>query len=95
MDEVVRLAEHGLIHGDFNEFNILVDDEGVNITVIDFPQMISTSHENAAELFARDIQCLNDFFQKKFHVETLATIKLEDVEKKLTLDISLQETFLI
>lgn len=90
---IVRLAEHGLIHCDFNEFNIMVcassfhfnipsfialyvvsaikvhsletssffehnqhyhpffilfqidDDE--QITVIDFPQMVSVSHRNA------------------------------------------------
>ena len=48
MNIIVRLAECGLIHCDFNEFNIMVSDEGV-VTMIDFPQMISTSHPNAAE----------------------------------------------
>ncbi|KAL0652238.1 hypothetical protein Bca4012_094929 [Brassica carinata] len=43
---VVRLAEHGLIHCDFNEFNIMIDDEE-KITMIDFPQMVSVSHQNA------------------------------------------------
>ncbi|XP_010524217.1 PREDICTED: serine/threonine-protein kinase rio2-like isoform X3 [Tarenaya hassleriana] len=43
---VVRLAEHGLIHCDFNEFNIMIDDEE-DITMIDFPQMVSVSHRNA------------------------------------------------
>ena len=43
---IVRFAEHGLIHGDFNEFNLLVSDTGV-VTVIDFPQMVSTSHTDA------------------------------------------------
>jgi RIO kinase 2 len=43
MDMIIRLAEHGLIHGDFNEFNLLIDDDE-NVTVIDFPQMISTNH---------------------------------------------------
>lgn len=33
---VVRLAESGLIHGDFNEFNLMIDDEE-KITLIDFP----------------------------------------------------------
>lgn len=45
---VVRLAECGLVHCDFNEFNIMISDEG-KITMIDFPQMISTSHPNAEE----------------------------------------------
>lgn len=47
MDIIVRFAHSGLIHGDFNEFNILIRrDTGIPI-IIDFPQMVSTSHENA------------------------------------------------
>lgn len=46
MNLIVRLAQHGLIHGDFNEFNILVKSNGEPI-LIDFPQMVSTSHPNA------------------------------------------------
>ena len=38
MNLIVRLAEHGLIHCDFNEFNLLVNDEE-EVTVIDFPQV--------------------------------------------------------
>ena len=33
-----RLAEIGLIHCDFNEFNLLIGDDG-HITMIDFPQV--------------------------------------------------------
>lgn len=36
----------GLIHSDFNEFNLMVDEQQV-VTVIDFPQMVSISHRNA------------------------------------------------
>eukprot|EP01043_Picozoa_sp_COSAG02_P024265 COSAG02_NODE_1322_length_13259_cov_71.269985_2_plen_39_part_00 len=36
----------GLIHSDFNEFNLMVDEEQT-VTVIDFPQMVSISHRNA------------------------------------------------
>lgn len=46
MSLVVKLGEHGLIHCDFNEFNILLNEKD-EPTVIDFPQMISTSHQNA------------------------------------------------
>jgi len=27
IDLVIKLAEHGLIHGDFNEFNLMIDDD--------------------------------------------------------------------
>lgn len=46
MELIVKLANHGLIHGDFNEFNLMLDDQD-HITMIDFPQMVSTSHSNA------------------------------------------------
>ncbi|XP_042061318.1 serine/threonine-protein kinase rio2-like [Salvia splendens] len=64
---VVRLAEHGLIHCDFNEFNIMIDDDE-KVTMIDFPQMISVSHRNAQMYFDRDIECIFKFFRKRFHL---------------------------
>lgn len=36
MDLIERFAENGLIHSDFNEFNIMIDNEQ-RIWVIDFP----------------------------------------------------------
>ncbi|KAG6914584.1 hypothetical protein DXG01_016440 [Tephrocybe rancida] len=45
MDLIVRFARAGLIHGDFN--NILIRRESGEPIVIDFPQLVSTSHENA------------------------------------------------
>ncbi|GER34203.1 serine/threonine-protein kinase rio2 [Striga asiatica] len=64
---VVRLAEHGLIHCDFNEFNIMIDDDE-KITMIDFPQMVSVSHRNAKMYFDRDIECIFKFFRKRFNL---------------------------
>ncbi|KAL8242010.1 hypothetical protein R6Q59_012312 [Mikania micrantha] len=64
---VVRLAEHGLIHCDFNEFNIMIDDDE-NITIIDFPQMVSVSHRNAEMYFDRDVECIIKFFSKRFNL---------------------------
>lgn len=80
---ILRLAKHGLIHGDFNEFNILIkeekaDDEdgqgdsaeaAVTLTpiLIDFPQMISMDHQNAEMYFDRDVNCLKRFFERRFH----------------------------
>lgn len=47
MELIVRLAKDGLIHGDFNEFNILIKRKDGQPVVIDFPQMVSTRHANA------------------------------------------------
>ena len=123
-----RLAQHGLVHCDLNEFNLLVDLSGIQalatsdddpyvrhsgrtiadeksmgamslskpaweisleegdrieealpkpvellengeprpvVTLIDFPQMISTKHPNAEELYYRDLACLRRFFELK------------------------------
>lgn len=46
MNLIVRLGNCGVIHGDFNEFNIMITDDARPI-LIDFPQMVSTSHFNA------------------------------------------------
>ncbi|CAL0320203.1 unnamed protein product [Lupinus luteus] len=64
---IVRLAEHGLIHCDFNEFNIMIDDDE-KITMIDFPQMVSVSHRNAQMYFDRDVECIFKFFRKRYNV---------------------------
>nr|XP_025722622.1 serine/threonine-protein kinase RIO2 isoform X3 [Callorhinus ursinus] len=69
MELIVKLANHGLIHGDFNEFNLILDKDD-HITMIDFPQMVSTSHHNAEWYFDRDVKCIRDFFMKRFGYES-------------------------
>ncbi|KAK4784960.1 hypothetical protein SAY86_001649 [Trapa natans] len=64
---VIQLAEHGLIHCDFNEFNIMIDDHE-KVTMIDFPQMVSVSHRNAQMYFDRDVECIFKFFGKRFNL---------------------------
>lgn len=54
MELIVKLGNHGLIHGDFNEFNLMLDKDD-HITMIDFPQMVSTSHPNAEWYVLRPI----------------------------------------
>lgn len=66
MNLIIRLAQHGLIHCDFNEFNLMIDDEE-NITLIDFPQMVSTTHENAEFYFDRDVQCVRTYFERRYN----------------------------
>lgn len=69
MKLIVKLAEHGLIHGDFNEFNLLITDDE-EVTMIDFPQMVSTDHPNAQEYFDRDVECIQVFFRRRFKYES-------------------------
>ena len=76
---ILRFAGLGLIHGDFNEFNILVrEDKGrdevsgketmtLTPVVIDFPQTLSMDHPNAEMYFDRDVACIKRFFQRRYH----------------------------
>jgi RIO kinase 2 len=78
---ILRLAQYGLIHGDFNEFNVLIKEESnaqtsgtaqaesITLTpiLIDFPQMVSVDHANAEYYFDRDVNCIKRFFGRRFH----------------------------
>lgn len=86
MDLIVRFANHGVIHGDFNEFNLMLDDNDKPV-VIDFPQMVSTSHENAKMYFDRDVRCVREFFRRRFGYESELCPEFErDVKKEYSLD---------
>lgn len=80
MHLIVRLAECGLIHGDFNEFNLLLTPECQPV-IIDFPQMVSTLHPNAEEYFSRDVDCVRIFFKKRFHYDSDIYPKFSDVKR--------------
>jgi RIO kinase 2 len=153
-DLALRLAKHGLVHCDLNEFNLLVDMSGIQqtalhgehdpyvrhsglsvaastpgtlsgrgawetaysqpeqqeeiveappeptllldngepkpvVTLIDFPQMVSTQHPNAKELYERDMGCLYRFFTHKLHCripeedEAKLLLQWEDVVEEL------------
>lgn len=85
MNMIISLAEHGLIHGDFNEFNLLID-EDENVTMIDFPQMISIDHPNAEEYFNRDVEGVKQFFKKRFGIYPDETPVFSDIKRKYNLD---------
>ncbi|KAI4840154.1 serine/threonine protein kinase RIO2 [Plasmodium brasilianum] len=71
INTIIKFAKADIIHGDFNEFNILIDDDE-NITIIDFPQIVSLHHENGKTYFERDVKCVINHFFRKYK------IKIED-----------------
>ncbi|CAB3244961.1 unnamed protein product [Arctia plantaginis] len=85
MNLIVRLGNCGVIHGDFNEFNIMIDEDNHPI-IIDFPQMVSTSHTNAELYFDRDVRCVREFFKKRFGYESDLYPKFSDLEREDELD---------
>lgn len=78
MNMIVKLGNHGVIHGDFNEFNIMITNSGKAI-LIDFPQMISTEHVDAKFYFERDVNCIRDFFKRRFGYESELYPMFEDI----------------
>ncbi|KAF8935984.1 Serine kinase [Haplosporangium bisporale] len=87
MNLIVKLASYGLIHGDFNEFNILIRDNGEAV-LIDFPQMVSIDHPNAEYYFNRDVECIRVFFKRRFQYESLLYPKFKlDTERQFDLDV--------
>ncbi|XP_065333948.1 serine/threonine-protein kinase RIO2 [Cloeon dipterum] len=86
MNLIVKLANHGVIHGDFNEFNIMLTSEGKPI-IIDFPQMVSTSHTNAKMFFDRDVNCIRSFFKKRFAYESSLHPTFDDIDREDSLDV--------
>ncbi|XP_004625480.1 serine/threonine-protein kinase RIO2 [Octodon degus] len=86
MELIVKLANHGLIHGDFNEFNLILNEDD-HITMIDFPQMVSTSHPNAEWYFDRDVKCIRDFFMRRFAYESELYPAFSDIRREDSLDV--------
>ena len=90
MSLIVRFAKCGLIHGDFNEFNILID-ENEKVTIIDLPQMVSTEHLNAKMYFERDVECIRIFFERRFNFSSPFVPQFEEIgEKEFCMDEELQ-----
>lgn len=92
MEILVRLCSLGLIHGDFNEFNLLIreeqqeEGEGIRLVpvLIDFPQMVSVDHPNAEFYFDRDVECVKRFFARRFgFISTEEGPLFTDAKKRL------------
>jgi len=85
MNLLLKFANHGVIHGDFNEFNIMLDDNGEPI-IIDFPQMVSTAHVDAKMFFDRDVTCIRDFFKRRYNYESELAPSFDDITRVDALD---------
>ncbi|KAF3420377.1 hypothetical protein E2986_01174 [Frieseomelitta varia] len=86
MNLIVKLGNHGVIHSDFNEFNIMITNSGKPI-LIDFPQMISTEHVEAAAYFERDVKCVRDFFKRRFGYESELYPTFHDISREDYIDV--------
>ena len=58
--EAVLMLCAGIVHGDYSEFNVLVSNKG--LVIIDLPQVVQATANNAFGIFERDLQQLAAFF---------------------------------
>jgi RIO kinase 1 len=69
--EVVRMLCAGIVHGDFSEFNILIDKDGP--VIIDLPQAVDAAGNNhAPHILERDVVNLRNYFGR-YVPEVLST----------------------
>lgn len=67
LQEVMTAYEQGYVHADMSEYNVFISSDG--ITIFDWPQAVSTDHENAGELLERDVENVVDYFRRKYPQE--------------------------
>ena len=60
--EMIKMLCAGYVHGDLSEFNILVSKDG--LVIIDLPQVVQATSNNAFVIFERDLKHLTSFFGK-------------------------------
>lgn len=58
--DVVKMLCAGLIHGDLSEFNVLLAHDGP--VIIDLPQAVQSTANNASTMLQRDVRRLGTFF---------------------------------
>lgn len=58
--ESVLMLCAGIVHGDYSEFNVLVGKDG--LVIIDLPQAVQATANNAFAIFERDLIQLSKFF---------------------------------
>jgi RIO kinase 2 len=64
LKEVAAAYDAGYVHADMSEYNVAVGERGV--TIFDWPQAVSTDHDNARELLERDVKNVLGYFRRKY-----------------------------
>jgi RIO kinase 2 len=68
LEEMAAAHAAGYVHADMSEYNVFVSTDGV--TVFDWPQAVSTGHDNSDELLERDVENVLGYFERKYPNET-------------------------
>jgi len=67
LENVKEAYRAGVIHADLSEYNILIEDD--RCVIIDWPQWMETSHQNAGAILERDITNILAFFERKYKLK--------------------------
>jgi len=86
VEEMAAAYREGWVHADMSEYNVFVGEDGV--TVFDWPQAVSTDHENADRLLDRDVENVLGYFRRKYPAQTpdveaasvAARVRVNDIE---------------
>ncbi|HDI10299.1 hypothetical protein B6U74_06695 [Candidatus Bathyarchaeota archaeon ex4484_205] len=75
LDDYKKMVENGVVHGDFNEFNVLVSEDD-EFYYIDFPQSVHPEYSGSEELIRRDISRISAHFSNKYRIDVQAAGEL-------------------
>ncbi|HJJ34656.1 MULTISPECIES: RIO1 family regulatory kinase/ATPase domain-containing protein [Methanocorpusculum] len=78
LTEVKKAYSAGFIHGDLSEYNIMTD--GQLVWLIDWPQWIPPTHQNADATLRHDLETVITYFAKKYQT----TYDLEEAVRFVT-----------
>jgi len=84
LDEMAAAYEAGYVHADMSEYNVFVSESGV--TVFDWPQAVSTDHDNARELLQRDVENVVGHFRRKYPRSMPDSVDSESLSAALAAD---------
>lgn len=78
IEQLTLAYQHGYVHGDFSEYNVMVSENGV--TIIDWPQAVAAGSKIGDQLLARDVYNIFTYFARKYRIkrnteETVSKIK--------------------
>lgn len=62
--ETKRAYHEGFVHADLSEYNAFVTSD--RVVLFDWPQAVSTDHQNASELLERDLKSCLAYFARKY-----------------------------
>lgn len=81
----INLLRIGVIHADLTQFNTIISSDG-KVTIIDFPQCVRSTDEEAEEKFNHDLDELRKFFKNKYGLEVESIPRFQDFIDEIVIE---------